>query len=68
MIEEIRLPEISENVDSGQVLKVKAKVGDFIQKEQPLAEIETERPLLMCPRPGREKSRKFISRSLTRFK
>lgn len=51
MIEEIRLPEISENVDSGEVLKVKAKVGDFIQKEQPLAEIETEKAAFDVPSP-----------------
>jgi len=51
MIEEIRLPEISENVDSGEVLKVKAKVGDFIQKEQPVAEIETEKAAFDVPSP-----------------
>ena len=43
MIEEIRLPEISENVDSGDVIKVLIKVGDYVEKEQPVVELETEK-------------------------
>ncbi|MHC4567961.1 MAG: 2-oxo acid dehydrogenase subunit E2 [Planctomycetota bacterium] len=43
MIEEVKLPEISENVESGVVIAALVKVGDFVDKEQPLVELETEK-------------------------
>ena len=51
MIEEIRLPEISENVDSGDVIKVLVKAGDFVEKEQSLVELETEKAAFEVPSP-----------------
>ncbi len=51
MIKEIQLPEISENVDSGDVIKVLVKVGDFIQKDQPIVELETEKATFEVPSP-----------------
>lgn len=49
MVEEIRLPEISENVESGEVLEVLVKVGDFIEAEQSLIELETEKAAFEVP-------------------
>ncbi len=55
MIEEIRLPEISENVESGDVIEVLVKVGDFIEPEQPLVELETEKATFEVPSPVKGK-------------
>jgi pyruvate dehydrogenase E2 component (dihydrolipoamide acetyltransferase) len=49
MIEEVKLPEISENVESGQVISVIAKVGDFIEKEQSILELETDKAAFEVP-------------------
>jgi len=51
MIEEVRLPEISENVDSGEVIEVLVKNGDHIEKEQSVAELETEKAAFEVPSP-----------------
>lgn len=49
MIKEVRLPEISENVDSGDVIKVLVSVGDVIKVDQPLVELETEKAVFEVP-------------------
>jgi len=49
MIEEVKLPEISENVESGQVISVMVKVGDFVEKEQSLLELETDKAAFEVP-------------------
>jgi pyruvate dehydrogenase E2 component (dihydrolipoamide acetyltransferase) len=51
MIEEVKLPEISENIESGQVISVIAKVGDFIEKEQSVIELETDKAAFEVPSP-----------------
>ncbi len=51
MIEEVKLPEISENVASGVVIEVLVKSGDFVEKEQPLVELETEKATFEVPSP-----------------
>jgi pyruvate dehydrogenase E2 component (dihydrolipoamide acetyltransferase) len=51
MIEEIRLPEISENVESGEVIDVLVKVGDFVEAEQAVVELETEKAAFEVPSP-----------------
>jgi len=43
MIEEIRLPEISENIESADVIEVLVKVDDIINLEQPVVELETDK-------------------------
>ncbi len=55
MIEEVRLPEISENVESGDVIQVLVKVGDFIDKEQSIVELETEKAAFEVPSPVKGK-------------
>jgi pyruvate dehydrogenase E2 component (dihydrolipoamide acetyltransferase) len=49
MIVEIKLPEISENVDSGEVVKVLVKQGDTVAVDQPLIELETEKAVFEVP-------------------
>ena len=49
MIVEIRLPEISENVHEGDVIKVLVKPGDTIAVDQPLIELETEKAVFEVP-------------------
>lgn len=49
MVEEIKLPEISENVDTGDVTKVLVSVGDTVEVDQPLVELETEKAVFEVP-------------------
>jgi len=51
MIEEIRLPEISENVDTGDVIAVLVHTGDVVEKEQSIVELETEKAAFEVPSP-----------------
>lgn len=51
MIKEVRLPEISENVESGDVIKVLVSVGDVLEIDQPVVELETEKAVLEVPSP-----------------
>jgi len=46
---DIRLPEIAENVDSGDVVKVLVNVGDIVKKDQPLIELETDKAVFEVP-------------------
>ncbi len=49
MIVEVRLPEISENVDSGDVTKVLVAQGDTVAVDQALIELETEKAVFEVP-------------------
>ncbi len=51
MIKEVRLPEISENVESGEVIEVLVAVGDIIDQEQSVVELETEKATFEVPSP-----------------
>jgi len=51
MVKEVRLPEISENVDSGTVIGVLVSKGDSVEKEDPLVELETEKAAFEVPAP-----------------
>ena len=51
MIEDVKLPEISENVESGVVVGMLVKVGDWVRVEQPLVELETEKATFELPSP-----------------
>lgn len=48
---EVRLPEISENVASGDVVKVLVGAGDSVVVEQPLIELETDKAVFEVPSP-----------------
>lgn len=49
MAKEVVLPEISENIDSGDVVKVLVKEGDTVEVDQPLIEVETEKASFEVP-------------------
>jgi pyruvate dehydrogenase E2 component (dihydrolipoamide acetyltransferase) len=49
MLEEVRIPEISENVTSGNIVRVLVKVGDMIEVDDILVEFETEKALVDIP-------------------
>lgn len=46
---EFKLPELGENVEKGDLLKVLVSVGDTVSKEQPVLELETEKATLEVP-------------------
>jgi pyruvate dehydrogenase E2 component (dihydrolipoamide acetyltransferase) len=49
MIEEVKIPEISENVESGTIIRVLVEVGDMIDIDDVLVEFETEKALVDIP-------------------
>src|SRR3972149_4146727 len=51
MAMEFRLPELGENIESGDVVKILVSVGDTITKDQPVMEIETEKANIEVPSP-----------------
>lgn len=51
MATELKLPELGENIDSGQVVRVLVAVGDRIAHEQPVIEIETGKASVEVPAP-----------------
>jgi pyruvate dehydrogenase E2 component (dihydrolipoamide acetyltransferase) len=51
MITDVKLPEVSENITSADVVKVLVAVGQAVSKEDPLLEVETEKALFELPSP-----------------
>jgi pyruvate dehydrogenase E2 component (dihydrolipoamide acetyltransferase) len=51
MATEFRLPELGENIESGDVLKVLVSVGDIVAPNQPVLELETEKATIEVPSP-----------------
>lgn len=49
MLKEIVLPEVSDNVDSGDVVKVLVKAGEEVKADQPLIELETDKASFEVP-------------------
>ncbi len=62
MIEEIRVPEISENVTSGKVVKVLVKEGDMIDVDDILIEFETEKALVEIPSTAKGKITELLAK------
>lgn len=48
-VTEFKLPELGENIDSANVLKLLVSIGDVIQKEQGVLEIETDKATIEVP-------------------
>src|SRR5678815_3247421 len=48
---EIKLPELGENIEKGDVVRVLVKVGDVISADQPIAELETDKATIEVPSP-----------------
>jgi pyruvate dehydrogenase E2 component (dihydrolipoamide acetyltransferase) len=51
MPSEIKLPELGENLEGGDVLDVKVAAGDQVSQGQPLVEIEAEKSTVEVPSP-----------------
>lgn len=51
MIQEIRVPEIGENIESGDVVKMLVAKGDPIDVDQPILELETDKAVVEIPSP-----------------
>ena len=49
MASEITLPELGENIESGDVVKVLVSVGDTIARDQAIVELETDKATLEVP-------------------
>ncbi|MBX7042849.1 MAG: 2-oxo acid dehydrogenase subunit E2 [Ignavibacteria bacterium] len=49
MLKEIVLPEVSDNVESGDVVKVLVKAGDAVKADQSLIELETDKAAFEVP-------------------
>lgn len=49
MATEFKLPELGENIDTASVTKVLVSVGDKIQKDQPVLELETDKATIEVP-------------------
>ena len=49
MAKEFKLPELGENIESADVIKVLVKAGDQIEKEQSIIEIETDKATIEVP-------------------
>ena len=46
---DIKLPHLGENIESGQVVKVLVKIGDRLEKNQNVMELETEKASIEIP-------------------
>ena len=46
-----KLPDLGENIESAQVVSIAAAVGDYIQAEQTLIEVETDKAVTDVPAP-----------------
>lgn len=49
MATEFKLPELGENIETANVNKVLVAVGDKIQKDQPVLELETDKATIEVP-------------------
>lgn len=49
---EFKLPPLGENVESGDVVKIAVKVGDTVEKDQTLLEVETGKASAEIPSPS----------------
>lgn len=50
---EVRLPHLGEEADSGTVASILVHVGDTVEREQPLIELESEKAVASVPSPAR---------------
>ena len=46
---ELKLPELGENIDQVDVSAVLVAVGEFVRRDQPVVEVETEKASLEVP-------------------
>ena len=49
---EFRFPEVGEGITEGEVVRWLVQLGDTVQTDQPLVEIETDKAVVEIPAPG----------------
>lgn len=49
MIVEFKIPDLGENIENGEIVKILVKVGDEIAREQSLVELETGKAVVEVP-------------------
>ena len=54
-VQELKLPELGENIDAVEVSAVLVTVGDQVKRDQPVIEVETEKASLEVPAPAEGK-------------
>ena len=52
MMIQFKLPELGENIESGDITSVLVKVGDTVQKDQTLLELEAGKASMEIPSPA----------------
>lgn len=48
---EFKLPELGENIETGDVVRVLVKAGDSVEADQPVVELETDKATIEVPAP-----------------
>jgi pyruvate dehydrogenase E2 component (dihydrolipoamide acetyltransferase) len=48
-VSDFKIPELGENVSAGDVTRVLVKVGDTVERDQPLIELETDKATIEVP-------------------
>src|SRR3989338_9820599 len=51
MAYEFKFPDVGEGIHEGEIVKWKVKVGDKVEADQPLVEIETDKAVVDIPSP-----------------
>ncbi|MFZ5432885.1 MAG: 2-oxo acid dehydrogenase subunit E2 [Calditrichota bacterium] len=49
MLVEFKVPDLGENIDSGEIVKILVKIGDAVKKDQSLLELETGKAVVEVP-------------------
>jgi 2-oxoglutarate dehydrogenase E2 component (dihydrolipoamide succinyltransferase) len=52
MLIEVKAPELSESVQSGSLLEWRKQVGDMVQRDEPLTDLETDKVILEVSAPA----------------
>lgn len=60
MANEFRVPELGENIKSGDLVKMLVSVGDTVSQDQPVLELETEKATIEVPSPVSGKVREVF--------
>lgn len=60
MTNQIKLPNLGENIESGDVLSILVSEGDVVEKDQDLIEIETDKATMPVPSPSAGKISKIL--------
>ena len=60
MATEFRLPELGENIKSGDLVRILVSVGDAVSQDQPVLELETDKATIEVPSPVAGKVREIF--------